>query len=128
MSIDAPRSRRAFLATVPLVVLAGCLGDDGDDFEYTPAPNAEFEITGDNADGIEITQTDGDTFDGTLAALEGSAAHAATPSHLASALGEDEWSPGTTASIAPFSIQRGELEIVWRGDEEPTTLATYEVT
>lgn len=126
---DQPRMlRRSFLAGVGVTALAGCIGDITDDFEYISAPDVEFEFSGSNADGIVIRQVAGDEFEGQFAAIEGDAAFGATPRNLSQRDDwPDVWSPTTEIEIGGFSIQTGTLEIVWRGDEEPSVLATWEV-
>ncbi len=120
--------RRSFLAGVGVTALAGCIGDITDDFEFIEAPDVEFEFSGNNADGVTIRQIGGDEFEGVYATIEGDAAFGATPSNLSHRDDwPDTWSPTTEVHIGAFSIQTGTLEIVWRGDEEPTVLATYEV-
>lgn len=119
MSDNRTLSRRTFVAGIAVTALAGCLGDD-DEIEWIEAPDATFEIEGDSS-GITITQTEGDTFDGSLAELQGEATYPASPDTLADA-GPDEWSPTTSVEIHAFNIRSGTLQIVWVGDEDGETV------
>ncbi|MFW6153134.1 MAG: hypothetical protein ACOC42_02110 [Halobacteriota archaeon] len=126
--VDSLRpTRRAFLASTGIVGLAGCLSGSGDEFEYIEAPDVEFEFGGSNAEGVTITQVDGDEFEGVYAELQGDATFGATPDNLGAGDWPETWSPTTSVEIGRFSIQFGTLEIVWVGDEEPSVLASYDV-
>lgn len=129
MSPKETLHRRALLSSVAVVALAGCLGDGGggDDGGPEPVdvPDVTFAIEGNNS-GVTIRHESGESFDGELVELQGSATSPATPGTLADIV-DGTWSEGTEGEIAAFNIGLGTLELVWVGTSEEEILAEFEV-